>query len=305
MRNRQERYMGMDEDELYRIKMERSSRRISPRKDEEEEILDLGAEGEEEILDLGAEDAEDWYMGTPETENQDLTQMETAAAQERYGYIRQDSRQPDIHKYVYIQIVIDGTYSFSTLFAAVYRTLEHFTEHLKREIRKYEGVHFFFGGMVIGDTTSQITFREEEFTENPDEFLNGIRKIEFTGGSDSGYENINDAIENAVRSLENNSPKRANRGLLMFTDSRPEETGEFSFQNIPGCPNHGLRFETLFMKEPQYYVPLFRNVDGAGLPENNQKNGTHLYDIKRILKDGDRLIETVVDEILRQSSIHC
>lgn len=91
----------------------------------------------------------------------------------------------------------------------------------------------------------------------------------------------------------------------MFTDSRPEETGEFSFQNIPGCPNHGLRFETLFMKEPQYYVPLFRNVDGAGLPENNQKNGTHLYDIKRILKDGDRLIETVVDEILRQSSIDC
>ena len=53
MRNRQERYMGMDEDELYRMKMERSSRRISPRKDEEEEILDLGAEGEEEILDLG------------------------------------------------------------------------------------------------------------------------------------------------------------------------------------------------------------------------------------------------------------
>ena len=40
MRNRQERYMGMDEDELYRMKMERSSRRISPRKDEEEEILE-------------------------------------------------------------------------------------------------------------------------------------------------------------------------------------------------------------------------------------------------------------------------
>ena len=58
MRNRQERYMGMDEDELYRMKMERSSRRISPRKDEEEEILapmDLIQRYEEQRASLNAE----------------------------------------------------------------------------------------------------------------------------------------------------------------------------------------------------------------------------------------------------------
>lgn len=297
MRNRQDRYMGMDADELYRMRMEKNRRRVSPRRDEEDGIPDLGSEDREE--------AGGWYMGAPESENRIFARMETASARSRYDYIRPGSSQPDAHKYVYIQVVIDGTYSFSTLFAAVYRTLEHFTEHLKREIRKYEGVRFFFGGMVIGDSTSQIAFKEGEFTEDLDEFLNGIRKIEFTGGSDSGYENINDAIESAVRSLENNSPGRANRGLLVFTDSRPEEIGEFLFQDIPGCPNRGLRFETLFMKEPWNYVPLFKNVDGTGLPENNQKNGTYLYDIERILKDGDRLIEMVVDEILYQSSINC
>ena len=50
--------MGMDEDELYRMKMERSSRRISPRKDEEEEILapmDLIQRYEEQRASLNAE----------------------------------------------------------------------------------------------------------------------------------------------------------------------------------------------------------------------------------------------------------
>lgn len=296
-------YANKSREELFRMREERKNRKISPRDVPLEDMI-LGAEAGMIPMekDMGStacrSDREPVNSVKPPLSGQSI---EVGSMQTR----NPSQAASDAHSSVYIQVVLDGTYSFTTVFRAVYQVLEQFAAYIKKAGEQYPGVRLYLGGTLISETKPKMCEYSggREFTENPEEFMDWVRGLEFQGGSASGYENVNGAIKSAIKSLEVNSPRRANRGLLVFTDSIPKE--KFcSFETIEGMKNHGLRFEKIFVGDPGNYAPLFFNVDGDGLPADNQKNESAVYGLDRILSGaGAAMIEKVMDEILEQSSI--
>lgn len=218
---------------------------------------------------------------------------------------RRDSSRT-VFKEIYIEMIIDGTYSFSKVFPAVYYSIRKMTDEIRAFRTQYKSVIVKYGLIVLNETPKAVKFDNAYFTEDTKKFLEKIRSIVFTGGSESGRENINDAVKSGIRILNNFSPDKANRGLIVITDSLPESDELCpDFRDIDECDNKGLRFATFYMNGEAVYMPALKMVDSDGDETDNGKNVMNIYNLESLLdEDGGQSIQRVVKEIMAQVSVN-
>lgn len=205
---------------------------------------------------------------------------------------------------IYIDYILDTTLSFTRIFPEVYYVLENSMNLLKSKRREYKGIVLHYGLTVLGDQIQEDRFEKGAFTESEEEFLKHLRELNFQGGLDSGAEPVNEAILASLQKLGKNSPSSANRGIILITDSMPEDVRP-DFRHVEGCRDKGLRFAVGFLYSNRY-APKFDLGNRYGEPEENDRNesGTFL-EIRRLLSaDGEKLLGKVILDIMRKVSVY-
>jgi len=121
---------------------------------------------------------------------------------------------------LYLDFVVDGTASMSSVFPAVYFAAIHFLECLtKYEVYPKLGITVIRSGQEDEPTESTETVLFEDnrpFTQDMTEFLKRLRNIRLYGGGDDGMEAVHEAIRQSVHKFP--SPGR-NKAVLVFTDA--------------------------------------------------------------------------------------
>lgn len=218
----------------------------------------------------------------------------------------QVNRIKEEHGELYLEFVIDGTISFSKIFVPVYRAIENAVYEIEKAAMDVGDVKIKYGLTVMGDR-SRLTRHNNttRYVGDKDAFLNSVKEIRFTGGNLSGYEDIHENIENALKKLENSTPEYANRALIVFTDSKPEnEDEDVSFFDIPGCPNRGIRFALIYLGSSEYYG-YFKLVDKNG---NDTEVGKNAFSEVRCISellgaDSVKSIRNLVYKLVYQTSV--
>ncbi|MBE5954869.1 MAG: VWA domain-containing protein [Lachnospiraceae bacterium] len=216
--------------------------------------------------------------------------------------LEQNRRKSKEKKEVYIDIVMDGTYSFTTIFPSVYRVLEQAVHKISKEAREYAGCTVHYGLTVLHEDGEPVKFDEEYFTTDTDTFMEAVQNIEFRGGSPDGVENINGAIKEALRTLANHTEEYASRGLIILTDSKSKAPRE-KYTNLANAKYNNLRFVIGYFYDI-YFSGIFPIVDGNGAPAENNKNDTSYYSIRELLKNSsEKEMQEIVNSILRKVSV--
>ena len=212
-------------------------------------------------------------------------------------------RQDEEHNCILLEGLFDGTLSFSKVFPAVYRGVDTCVHKIAVAKREHPSMVIKYGLTVFNDQVERIRFRDGYFTEDEEEFLEAVRNITFKGGSADGREKINEAIEEGIRVLEQNSREYANRGLLLFTDSMPEDIFP-DFRSIEGCKNRGLRFAVCYLNSNDY-APSFHLTDRDGNDtEDGQNAYASVHEITKLLsRDGMKEMEKLVLDIMNKVSV--
>lgn len=212
-------------------------------------------------------------------------------------------RQDEEHNCIFLEYLFDGTLSFSKVFPSVYGGVSSCVHKIAVVKREHPSMVIKYGLTVFRDRVEKIHFRDGYFTESEDEFLEAVRNITFKGGSADGREKINEAIEEGIRVLEQNSREYANRGLLLFTDSMPENIFP-DFRNIEGCKNRGLRFAVCYLNN-NGYSPSFHLIDRDGNDTEDGKNAyASVHEITQLLnRDGTKNMEDLVLDIMNRVSV--
>ena len=210
------------------------------------------------------------------------------------------------HSQLYLEFVIDGTYSFSKIFIPVYHALENAVYEIEKAAMDSGEVEVKYGLTVFGDQIKMPRYENSAwYTQKKDEFLNSVKDIVFVGGSNDGRETINEGIECALRKLENSTPAYANRAIVVFTDSIPEnEQDDVYFDDIADCPNRGIRFALVYLGQREYYG-YFKLVDRNGNETENGKNAfSEVRCISELLGDDSvTSIRNLVYNLVYQTSI--
>ena len=226
-----------------------------------------------------------------------------------------DSHAKNAGTAVLIGMVLDATYSITTAYPAVFVILREFLERMTTKSREYPGVTFLYSLTILHDEPSLIMFDSGPFTKNAKEMEGELRKLFLYGGSEDGREDLNAAVRMQLSALNKYDYKangfvKAHHGLLLFTDSMPqegEEKPDFSGDILEdGIANHGLRFAQIYSYDANYF-PVMRMVDTDGEKSQEQKNYASYGSIVDFL-DGGReeaieQIEEIVKTILSQTSI--
>lgn len=217
----------------------------------------------------------------------------------------QRERYKKEHNQMYLEFVVDGTISFAEIFVPVYRAIESSVFEIEK-IAVENDINTKYGLTILGDRLKTVSYGASEYyTDKKDIFLKSVRDIQFAGGNLSGHEDIDNAIENALRKLENNSPERANRAILVFTDSSPvNEDEDVNFRNISDCPNNGIRFAMIYLGNSEYYG-YFKLVDRNGEETEDGKNTyTEVRSISELLGvDSDKSVRDLVSRLVYQTSV--
>lgn len=205
---------------------------------------------------------------------------------------------------IYIDYIVDTTLSFARIFPEVYYVLENSMNLLKSKRREYRGIVLRYGLTVLGDQIQEEQFKKGAFTESEEEFLMHLRELDFQGGSDSGTEPVNEAILASLQKLGKNSASSANRGIILITDSMPEDVRP-DFRHVEDCRDKGLRFAVGFLYSNRY-APKFDLGNRYGEPEENERNesGTFLEIRSLLSADGEKLLGKVILDIMRKVSVY-
>lgn len=223
---------------------------------------------------------------------------------------RRRNGRSEVRKEVLIDFVVDGTFSFSKVFPRVYRVIEHIIGGFEQAKREYRGVDIRYGLTVFRGTAESCVFTgENEFTDSRQEFLSALRGVVFSGGSPDGRENLMSALDAALRSLNNEGGRYADRGLLLFSDSLPGDwDAEIDFLNDfqNGYLNRGLRFAVLYTYDDSF-MPALKMVDHDGRPAENDKNFVSCNSLQELLvstgMETAEKIQKIVDGLLNQVSV--
>ena len=222
-----------------------------------------------------------------------------APAKEKKGYAEDC-------KYNYIQIILDETWSMKEYIVPVYHYIDRILHEIKSNIADSSMVAVFYGLTVIQSDIRTITFGGQEYTDDIEVFMNKLKTTTLGGGSGDGYEDIESAMKTAILSLDKHCNKMDNRGLFLFTDSEPRNK-VFNLDEINGREMHGLRFATIFMQDPELFVPTINYVDGQNETAcNNSKNGSVYYDFSILLDgghDSDAQLRRIVNTVINSVSI--
>lgn len=233
-------------------------------------------------------------------------------------YESKNKREGVFERTTLIGIVLDGTYSFSKIYPRVHMVLKLFMSNMKKTRENCKNVRIKYSLTVLHDTVDIVTFANgTNFTESEDEIKNFLDTMWFFGGSASGKEPLNKAINEQlfVLNTANNASdvKHVIKGLLLFTDSLPDDdnlTPSFT-SAAPGAygdyTNYGLRFADFYSYSSDY-MPKMRIIDGNGsLTENGRNTGSY-HDIHVLIEqkasDIVQYMDKMVNSHLGQLSMH-
>lgn len=218
---------------------------------------------------------------------------------------RVEKQKQEEKRQIYVNIVIDGSYSFSTIYRTVYRGIQSLIHEVAEVARQYGRKDVCWGLTIVYQQPINVRFGGNVgyYTKDTREFLAALRSVIFMGGSFDGRENINEAMESAIRSLEKESQPQDSRGVLLFTDSMPKETGP-EFRNLEDCPNNGLRFAIGYLYDCKYDARL-KLVDRDGqIADNDRNEVSEFKSIQELLEpDGISSMREMVTAILTKTSI--
>ena len=220
-------------------------------------------------------------------------------------YYERMDRWSKEHQEIYLKFIMDATASEAAIFVPVYMAVENYVNEIERIKDENTDIHVKYGLTVFRERPENITFAQGEyFTESSEAFLNKVKDIVFTGGSPEGYEDIDSAVEEGIRNLENNSPEGANRGIVLFSGSQSFSDDLVNFTNISGCPNRGLRFAVGYLGSYQY-GGVFKIVDKDGELAGDAKNNCAEFRcIDRLFKeDGLTEVKEQVRQLMIQTSV--
>lgn len=264
----------------------------------EDFMADLEQAGQEEDEPEPAEPAED---GTGTRGYQPRRRLQEPV---------ETGQKKDARKKVYLDFVIDTTLSFSKVFLPVYYALDYFLKYTEDRKKEFKGVLIQYGLTVFRTDADAVQFSGNRyFTESETELLEELQKITFSGGSPSGRENLAGAVDQALRVLNNQSDEEADRGLLLFTDSLPEEgkmRPDFTSPDQKGYFNRGVRFAQIYSYDGSFH-PMLTAVNADAEPVENGKNTITYNSLDQLIDlDEDAVkeqIRSIVDDILRKSSV--
>lgn len=217
-------------------------------------------------------------------------------------------------KRICLEIIIDGTLSFTSVYPKVYYILQQFLQSLAEKKRDYKGVTMAYGLTVIREQPETVRFANgTSFTESEQELLGVLADMEFRGGNPDGLEELNQALNDSLQEL-NNTPDAGEsyKGLLMLTDSLPADGDtmpDFS-SNEPGrygdYTNYGLRFADFYAYSVDY-MPRMRIVDRNGKLTENGRNTCTYHSLQALLEqeteDTVRQVQGMITVILGQASV--
>lgn len=323
-REERKRYAKLSVEEQEAFLMERESKREKPREVDLENLYDFMkeftendkplendnpkmSEKKEEIEIVESVKAEEESFHAPPVFF-DLTKDSGKREPERkkevgYREEKENVRRME-HSHIYLETVLDTTFSFTEVFPAVYEALEACVLAIQKKKRDYPSIVVKYGLTVFHTDIMTVTYHGDAFTESEEEFLESLRELKFTGGSRYGTEPLlNAAIEAGIRSMECSSEKPENRGLLVVTDSMPDDDN-YDFRNLSDCANRGLRFAAVYANSNSW-IPDFRMVDGEGRNTLNVKNRTFVAELKRLFGvEGAEEVRRMVTEMMYQTSVH-
>lgn len=209
-----------------------------------------------------------------------------------------------------ILVIMDGTPSFSVIFPEIYRVLCEFVRRTAEMKREVPDVAVRYGLLVFGGPGEDFRkavnrAKDSYFTEDADLFLEWVKEIEFKGGAADGKEDVNGAIEEGIRMLETGSGETDNLGIVLFTDSLPDDLKpRFDAVRTENRMHRGLRFANIYAYSDRY-LPVFKIVDRDGNVTEGEKNvGGKVTGIRALLEpNGSQVIKNTVAEVMRQASV--
>ena len=189
-------------------------------------------------------------------------------------YLSQDTWKPEKTKVetkgaktsemeVFVETAMDVSLTGQTYFPAMYLAMQELIGTVEQAKEVYPNVVVKYGLTMFHEELQEIvSFEEGPFTENGQEYLKHLRAARFSGGSEDGYENLNEGLSYSVDKLESHTPKDAKRILFGFSDSCQKE--EERTPDFMGMGMQGIHAAVIFCNEEDqssYYEPVFRKPD--------------------------------------------
>lgn len=288
--------------------VEREERQNIRRRHNSDESKKVNNRQEKRVVNNMRRNVIDEIFGKPEPQGK-IREEETAAAKQRAEEARKLRKNNSVKKEILIDFILDGTYSFTTVFPKVYYMIKNIVEKLDFDASEYRGVCMKYGLTVLHEIAEPIAFEKDVyFTNDSSLFLEEVQNIEFYGGSPDGRENLAEALDAGLRVL-NNAEGNVSRGLILFSDSLPKEdklSPNFFAYDQNGYMNKGLRF-ALFYTNKDVFTPALRMVDHDEEFVQNGRNEAYFHSLNEILAgDLDSLtimIQKIVSQTLRQVSV--
>ncbi|MDD7389429.1 MAG: hypothetical protein PUG60_07200 [Lachnospiraceae bacterium] len=204
---------------------------------------------------------------------------------------------------ILIDLILDNTISMKIYYKVLYNKLFDLINGIHKAAKKAGGnVKIRYGITYIraGEPIAETDFSDDGFTDNVLEIMEKLKNITFSGGADNGRENINGAVRMSLEKLRTADTGNTRCGILLFTDSMPEEEDMApDFRDLAD-----LRFARCFVNDDRDYLPEFRTVDHDGKTDPRLVNDTKINTLEYFLnEDAERMIPEVISEILEQVSV--
>ena len=229
------------------------------------------------------------------------SRQEGAAYREIPGERKRPERPGTI---VAIGIILDATYSFRTVFPAVYYLLTNFFDEIKRIKKEYRGISFQYGLTLLHENAEPYTFPGKKiFTDSEEEFIKALEDIEFKGGGEDGRENLNEALDLQLEKLmKRQTAGYDKKGIMMFSDSLPpknELQPDFSSGECGsgGYTNKGLRFADFYVYSDDY-LPKMYMVNSDGTSSDEARNFARCFSIRELIKlDPGEAVKQIIKNV--------
>lgn len=259
----------------------------------------------EEKPEVEPEEAEEWGFGKPESD----PPAEKQKSDDFFPDIIEPEYEVEKAKSIYFEIVLDKTISMAKIYKPIYKKLEKMIDNMDRAVKNYQKkgkVGLKWGlTLITEEEPEMVRFHESYFTTSSDRIKIALKEFQFEGGSGNGRENINEALTAAIRTLSQESQGEGRCGLILLTDSLPEEEdAEPDFEYLENVEHTELCFAHCFVYNCEAYTPYFNMVDGEGETDVKGIHYLEIRDLDAFLnREADNLTEKLLKKLLHQTSI--
>lgn len=269
----------------------------------------------EEKPEVEPEEAEEWGFGKtesdPPAEKQKAEEQksENKKSDDFFSDIIEPEYEVEKAKSIYFEIVLDKTISMAKIYKPIYKKLEKMIDNMDRAVKNYQKkgkVGLKWGlTLITEEEPEMVRFNESYFTTSSDRIKIALKEFQFEGGAGNGRENINEALTAAIGTLSRESQGEGRCGLILLTDSLPEEEdAEPDFEYLENVEHTELCFAHCFVYNCEAYTPYFNMVDGEGETDVKGIHYLEIRDLDAFLnREADNLTEKLLKKLLHQTSI--